>query len=69
MKRTCALTPEWQLKSIEIAEQPSLMSVLGQNILWHFEITFLVQLVLSDTNYKVLWTLMVPAKKRRVGRV
>lgn len=67
METTCAASPDWQPKRIEIAEQLSLMSRIGQNILWHFEKAFLAQLVLSDT--KVLWTLIIPAKERRVGRV
>lgn len=67
MERTCAAGPDWQLKSIETAEQLSLMSRIGQNILWHFENAFHAQLVLNDT--KVLWTLIIPAKERRVGRV
>lgn len=69
MVRTCASSPDWQLKSIEIAEQLSLMSRIGQTILRHFEKAFLAQLVLNDTKHKVLWTLIIPAKERMVGRV
>lgn len=63
-ERTCVPSPGWQLKSIEIAEQLSVMSRKGQNILWHVENALLAQLVLNDTSYKVLWTLIIPAKER-----
>lgn len=40
------------------------MSRKGQGILWYVENALPAQLVLNDTSYKVLWTLIISAKER-----